>query len=131
MKILLDTHIWIWSIAAPQKVGSKLRRQIEDVRNELYLSPVSVWEGQFALRRQIYRMAIPYQKWLEKAFAEYQVAEAPLTFAVATEAAALVLPHPDPGDLFIAATAIVYGLTLATADEQLLACRAVKTISNA
>ena len=58
------------------------------------------------------------------------IQEAPLTFAIAAEAATLVLPQPDPGDLFLAATAIVQGLTLATADEQLIRCRAVKTLAN-
>jgi len=89
-----------------------------------------MWEGQFALRRKTYKMSMPYHQWVEKAFAEYPVSEAPLNFAVAMEAASIVLPHPDIGDQFLAATAIVHGLTLATADEQLLACRSVKTIPN-
>jgi predicted nucleic acid-binding protein len=49
---------------------------------------------------------------------------------VATEASRIVLPQPDPGDLFIAATAAVFDLTLITADEQLLACPWFKTLSN-
>ena len=46
--------------------------------------------------------------------------EAPLTHAVAIRSRQLVLPHQDPSDRFIAATAVEYGLTLMTADHLLL-----------
>jgi len=130
VKILLDTHIWIWSIMAPEKLGSQLRRKIQDVRSDLFLSPISIWEAERALERKTYRLSIPFHRWVEQAYAQYHVTEAVFNFVVAEQAASLVLPQSDPGDLFIAATAIVHGLTLATADEQLLACRTVKTIPN-
>lgn len=115
---------------APKKLSGKLRRHVADVRNELYLSPISIWEAKFALGSARYRLSIPFSQWLERAFVALPVQEASITFDVANFASTLVLPHPDPGDLFLAATAAVYGLTLATADEQLLACPAIRTISN-
>lgn len=130
MKILLDTHIWIWAFMRPEKVSRRLRRELDSPRNELFLSPVSVWEAHRALRAKRFGLKVPFQTWLAEAMAARPMTAAPFTFDVAAEAAALVMPQPDPGDLFIAATAIVHGLTLATADEQLLACRAVKTIPN-
>lgn len=131
MKILLDTHIWLWLVLQPHKIGRRLMREIEHSRNELYLSPISIWEAQCATARG--RRIIldrPFHQWLEKSMQTAEIQEAPFTFAVAAEAATLVLPQPDPGDLFIAATAIVHGLTLATADQQLIRCRAVKTLAN-
>ena len=131
VEILLDTHIWVWLTLKPQKIGRRLMRQIENGSNELYLSPISIWEAKcLSTRSKGIRFDRPFHQWLERAMKTAPLMKAPLDFAVAAEAAVLVLPQPDPGDLFIAATAIVHGLTLATADEQLLACRAVKTIPN-
>jgi PIN domain nuclease of toxin-antitoxin system len=56
--------------------------------------------------------------------------EAPFNLAVAVEAAGLQLPQSDPGDVFLAATASHFGLTLVTTDEQLLACDWLKTMPN-
>lgn len=131
MRILLDTHIWLWLVLQPHKIGRRLLREIESPRNELYLSPVSIWEAQCATARgRRIKLGQPFHQWLERTMQAAPIKEAPFTFAVAAEAATLVLPQPDPGDLFLAATAIVQGLTLATADEQLIRCRAVKTLAN-
>lgn len=107
-------------------------REIERPHNELYLSPISIWEAQCATANsRRLKLDRPFHQWLEQSMQGAEIQEAPFTFAVAAEAANLVLPQPDPGDLFLAATAIVHGLTLATADEQLIRCRAVKTLANA
>ena len=56
--------------------------------------------------------------------------EAPFTFAVAVEASRIELPQPDAGDVFPAATALVFDLTLLTGDAQLLGCSWLKTLPN-
>jgi PIN domain nuclease of toxin-antitoxin system len=62
--------------------------------------------------------------------ADRPLREAPLTFEVGQEAASIRLPQSDPGDVFLAATARVFDLTLVTADPQLLACSWLKTLAN-
>ena len=47
---------------------------------------------------------------------------------VAMESRRLLLPHKDPGDRFIAATALVYDLVLVTADQKLLECPKLKSL---
>ena len=44
MKLLLDTHIWIWSLAEPKQLSHRVQRELKDQNNELWLSPVSTWE---------------------------------------------------------------------------------------
>ena len=44
MKILLDTHVWIWSHLAPDRMGRRLAQHILDPANQLWLSPISLWE---------------------------------------------------------------------------------------
>ncbi len=130
MKLLLDTHIWIWALNSPEKLHRRVRREIEKQSNELHLSPISIWEAhQLALRKRIpLRQSFP--EWIKLVLLQLPLREAPLTFAVGTEASRIELPHPDLGDTFLAATASVFDLTLVTADSQLLACSWLKTMAN-
>jgi PIN domain nuclease of toxin-antitoxin system len=128
VKLLLDTHVWIWSLQSPEKLGRTVRRQVENARNELYLSPISIWEVCHLKRRGRLRTRQSFSEWLEQARSRMPLLEAPFNFAVAAEAARIELPPADLGDLFLAATASVYGLTLATADSQLLQCTWLQTL---
>ena len=130
MKLLLDTHIWIWAIETPQKLGRAVRRQLERPANELYLSPVSIWEVHMLVQRKRLRLPREFSEWLDDVFKATPLREAPFTFAVAAQASGIQLPQGDPGDLFLAATALVFDLTLVTADEQLLNCPGLKTLAN-
>lgn len=53
-----------------------------------------------------------------------------MTFEVARESRRVALPHRDPADRFLAATAKVYGLTLVTSDTQLLGCPDIGVLPN-
>jgi PIN domain nuclease of toxin-antitoxin system len=130
MKLLLDTHIWIWLIGQPEKLSRAVSREIRNPKNELYLSPISIWEAGQIARRGKFKAKPNFAAYMEQTLARPEFREAPLTFAVAVEAAGLELPQSDLGDLFLAATASVFGLTLVTADEQLLACDWLKTMAN-
>ena len=44
MKLLLDTHIWLWSMLEPKHLSRRVVKALEDTKNELWLSPISVWE---------------------------------------------------------------------------------------
>jgi PIN domain nuclease of toxin-antitoxin system len=130
MKLLLDTHIWIWLISQPQKLGRAVSREMRSPKNELYLSPISIWEAGHVARRGKFRTKPNFSAYMEQVLARPEFREAPFTLAVAIEAAGLDLPQSDLGDLFLAATASHFGLTLVTADEQLLACDWLKTMPN-
>jgi PIN domain nuclease of toxin-antitoxin system len=130
VKLLLDTHIWVWSLVQPGKLTQAVRRELQRSRNELYLSPISVWEaGQIAHRGKLHGSA-NFAEWLDRAFAQTPVREAPFNFEVAKEACRIRLPQNDPGNLFVAATASAFGLTLVTVDPKLLACSWLETLAN-
>jgi len=130
VKLLLDTHIWIWSLTRPKLLSAPVRKQIESPRNEIFLSPVSIWEAGHLERRGRLKVKPSLPVWIEEMFSRAPVQEAPLNFAVASRACALVLPQSDAGDVFLAATALVFGLTLVTADGQLIECPWLKTLAN-
>jgi PIN domain nuclease of toxin-antitoxin system len=57
LKLLLDTHIWIWAVGEPARLGRRVRRALGDARTERWLSPVNVFELLMAVRRR--RVTIP------------------------------------------------------------------------
>jgi PIN domain nuclease of toxin-antitoxin system len=127
LNLLLDTHIWIWSKLEPQRIGRHAARELANGRNELWLSPVSVWEALALMQKGRIRVADPLA-WVERA--ADQLREAPLTQAIVRAGFGLSLPHADPAERFLAATAKVLKLTLVTADQRLLGLAEVSSLAN-
>jgi len=128
LKLLLDTHIWLWTLGEPNRLGHRLRHELKDAHNELWLSPVSTWEAFLLNAKGRIRLHENPREWLARATARFQ--EAPLTHEIVLAAQQLPFPHPDPADRFLAATAQVLDLTLVTADERLLGLGDIKTLAN-
>ncbi len=127
MKLLLDTHIWIWTKGNPARLVKRVNAELSDPANELWLSPISVWEALTLMQKGRIRMEDPFA-WVERA-AE-QMREAPLTREIVSVGLALPLPQADPADRFLAATAKVLKLTLVTADQRLLGLGEIATLAN-
>ena len=130
MKLLLDTHIWIWSVLDPTRLSQRIARAIDKVENELWLSPISVWELLMLTRKGRVQLNEDTVSWARRTVEQLQLHEAPLTFDVALETSTLNLTHSDPSDRLIAASAKVFDLTLVTADEKLIAAPGVKVLPN-
>ena len=120
MRFLLDTHVWLWSIIAPQNMTPATLAVIGDSQHSLYLSPISVWEALLLIERGRIEVDAPPADWLRNALSITPVTEAALTNAIALRSRLIELPHQDPADRFIAATALEYNFTLMTADGYLL-----------
>lgn len=130
MRLLLDTHIWLWSLLEPHRLGRRVQRKLTDPDSELWLSPISVWELSMLLRRGRVRLEGGFHEWLATAFDLAPLREAPLTHEVAMATYDIELPHRDPADAFLAATATVFDLTLVTGDERLIQAKEVATLAN-
>jgi PIN domain nuclease of toxin-antitoxin system len=130
VKLLLDTHIWIWTLLKPQKLGRRVARELASLRNDIWLSPVSVWEALLLAENGHIRIPEGPQRFFEAAVAERGYQQAVFTHEVAFESRRLGLSTEDPADRFLAATAKVYDLTLVTADDRLLALREIKILPN-
>lgn len=132
MNLLLDTHIWVWSHTKPEQLTNRVIAAITDPGNDLWLSPISVWE--FLLLAQHGRLrlraGLGARDWVEAALSRVPMHEAALTRDVAVRSRFVKLDHDDPTDRFLAATAEVYELTLVTADDRLLAAKGLRTLAN-
>lgn len=127
MKLLLDTHIWLWRFREPGRLGKRVLQYLNDPENELWLSPISTWEALTLHYKGRIRIKEDLSEWLALATAGSQ--EAPFTHEIALVARQLPL-HQDPADRILAATAEVLDLTLVTADERLLGLGTIRTLGN-
>ena len=130
MKLLLDTHIWVWSVLEPDRLSQSVARQLTSSENEIWLSPVSIWELRVLHDKGRMKLIPDAVSWINDNLTRLKIREAPLTFEVALAISSLNLPHNDPADGFIAATAKVFGLTLVTADEQLAKLADIAVLRN-
>ena len=130
MRLLLDTHIWIWSLVEPERLSKRVRAALSDAKNEIWLSPISTWEAMILAERGRVQLMLSASEWVEELLRATPAREAPLTHDVAMRSCSLELPHRDPADRFLAASAIVHNLVLVTADERLLKSKEFETMAN-
>lgn len=103
---------------------------LEDLNNELWLSPISLWEIIILEEKGRITLNMTPQNWIETVLKKIPFREAPLNFNVAMASRSISLPHQDPADRFLAATAKTYNLTLVTADRHLLKCKDIHLLKN-
>ena len=120
MRLLLDTHIWIWSMVEPDRLPKKIASALRNDENELWLSPISLWELWVLVQKNRIALAEDFHPWVSRALSQASFREAPITNEVIMEIPKLEFSHRDPADHFIAASARVFDLTLVTADPHLL-----------
>ena len=115
-RLLLDTHVLLWSLTEPQKLSRRTRDALEDAQNEVFVSSVSGWE--IAVKRALGKLKAPDN--LETSIREQDFIPLNLTFLHAEQAGALPPHHGDPFDRMLIAQAQVEGLILVTRDARIL-----------
>ena len=130
MKLLLDTHILLWSLIDPNQLSKRVADELENPSNELWLSPISTWEIILLAQKGRIVLDADPEAWLHEVFRRIPFNEAVINHEVAIQSRILNLPHEDPADRFLAATCVVYGLTLVTADKRLMASTRFSVLPN-
>lgn len=115
MRLLLDTHLLLWATARSRRLPKEARGLLEDPRNEVYYSAVSLWEIaiKLGLRRLDFRVDLAI---LRPGLSEMGFVELPLTGAHAERLAALPPVHKDPFDRMLVAQCLTEPLMLITND---------------
>jgi PIN domain nuclease of toxin-antitoxin system len=120
MRLLLDTHTFLWAMTEPKKISDAARRMILNARNQIFVSSVSLLEISIkragGARRQAPAMTAQQAHDLGKA-AGYVFLDMRPSHAIAVEDLPLV--HTDPYDRLLIAQAMVEGMHLLTGDELL------------
>jgi len=117
--IVLDTHAWIWWLAAPRKLSRPAQRAI-DCADRIGVSTLSVFELAQLVQRRRVTLDTPLRAWVREALARERVEPLPLTAEVALDAAQLHF-EANPADRIIYATARAADARLVTRDERMRA----------
>ena len=118
MRVLLDTHGWLWMVGDSGRLAPSSHELLRDPANDLYLSAASAWE--IAIKYAIGKLRLPQPpaalitQWM----AEVRMGALPVLHAHALRAGELPPHHRDPFDRLLIAQAQIEGLTLLTADRQ-------------
>lgn len=118
MRLLLDTHVYLWWLADDANLSEEARLAIADTRSVVHVSAASLWEA--SIKEALGRLDLGGSDLAEEIAANGFV-ELPVTAIHASAAAHLPPHHEDPFDRMLVAQARLEGLTLVTSGERLSA----------
>lgn len=128
MRVLLDTHVWVWTQEQPERLGPRTKQLLVGMEHENWVCPISTVEISRLAAVGDIRLSMPLAEWIAQSMAELAAQTAAVTHEVAMEAYALPRRfHRDPADRLLVAAARQNGFTLATADDRILAYPHVRT----
>ncbi len=121
MRILLDTHIFLWFISGDIQLSTDIRDAIRDPNNEVYLSAISVWEA--IVKYQLGKLPLPEhpETYLLKQRNLHQIVSLDLDELSVLQLANLPPLHRDPFDRMLICQALQHDLTIATVDAAIRA----------
>jgi PIN domain nuclease of toxin-antitoxin system len=116
MKILLDTHAWLWMVAAPERLSSPARERLTAGTTVLYLSAASSWE--MSIKQALGRLDLggDPQHTIPELILRSDVVALDITHQHTLRAGGLPPHHRDPFDRLLIAQAQIEGLPVMTAD---------------
>ena len=121
MRLLLDTHVFLWYITADSKLPAPFRGAIQDPGNEVFLSAISVWEA--VIKCGLGKLPLPDApaEYLPQQRAAHGISPLPVDEEAMSHLTGLAPLHRDPFDRLLIAQAIQHGLTIATVDPDIAA----------
>lgn len=121
MRLLLDTHVFLWYITADARLPKAFRMVIQDPGNDVYLSVVSVWEA--VIKHGLGKLPLPGPpaEYLPTQRDAHGVASLSIEEGAMPHLAALPQLHRDPFDRLLLSQSLQYGLTFATVDPAVAA----------
>ena len=116
MKLLLDTHIFLWYISGDPQLSEEWQALLRDPDNQVYLSVVSVWEASIKYRLGKLPLPSPPESYLPEQRSRHMIASLALEESAILHMASLPGIHRDPFDRIMVCQALDNDLTLVTVD---------------
>lgn len=121
MKLLLDTHIFLWYISGDKKLSTDAKDSIRNPANEVYLSVASLWEA--ITKHQLGKLSLPQppETYLPEQREKHLILSLGLDETSVRQLARLPQLHRDPFDRILICQAIEHNLTIVTVDDSIRA----------
>lgn len=116
MRLLLDSHIFLWLVTGDERLSAASRRAVEDLRNEVFFSAASAWELSIKYRLNKLPLPLPPHEYVPAMLTRTGVDSLAVSISRAVAVAALPDLHRDPFDRLLVAQALHENLTIVTAD---------------
>jgi len=117
MRLLVDTHVFLWFISGDNRLPDTMRDSIRDLNNEVYLSVVSLWEAIIKHRLGKLPLPQPPEVYLPTQRERHQISSLSLDEASVSQLVNLPPIHRDPFDRMLICQAMQHGLTIVTVDD--------------
>ncbi len=116
MRILLDTHSWLWMQAEPERFSAEVQAMLADADSEVFFSAASAWE--IAIKHSLGKLPLPMPatEYVTSRMTSNEVSPLPIQHLHALRVASLPFHHRDPFDRLLIAQAQIEGLPILTAD---------------
>ncbi len=121
MKILLDTHIFLWFVNGDNRLSTEVRNAICDYDNEVYLSIISIWECIVKYKLGKLPLPEPPDIYLPRQRDRHQIINLNLDESSVVQLTKLPSLHRDPFDRMLICQALQHNLSIATADKAIRA----------
>ena len=117
MRLLLDTQVWLWMVAAPERLAPSARTLVTAADNELFFSAASAWE--IAIKHALGKLTIPEPPdlFVPRLMTQLGITPLPVLHRHALHVATLPPRHRDPFDRLLVAQAQLEDLPILTADR--------------
>lgn len=128
MRLLLDTHIFLWFISGDKRISDDMQESIRRPDNEVYLSVVSIWEA--LIKYQLGKLPLPQspERYIPLQRQRHLIGSLPLDEASVSQLANLPPIHRDPFDRMLICQALEHDMVIVTVDDTIRTYQ-VRTIS--
>lgn len=119
--VLVDTHVWLWMLASPDRLSTDARRAVASPSNEVFVSAASSWE--IAIKYELGRIDLPEppERYVPARIVASGCTPLPIEVSHALRAGALPQHHRDPFDRLLIAQAQLMEIPLVTTDRAIAA----------
>lgn len=128
--ILVDTHVLVFDALTPNRLSARARRTVNRAREagEMCCSDISLWEIAMLIARKRIEIASEANEFIHDVIQASRVEVIPISPEIAVMSQDASFIHGDPADRLIASTALVLGLELVTADDNLRRLASLRTV---
>ncbi|WP_447974920.1 type II toxin-antitoxin system VapC family toxin [Nitrospira sp. Kam-Ns4a] len=116
MRLLLDTHVFLWWVEDAPELSAKARKGLADPAHEIFLSLASCWEMAIKLSLGKLKVAQPLERFIPEQLAANGFRQLNIEFRHVVRVAQLPFHHRDPFDRLLVAQALEEGVTVVSAD---------------